>query len=118
VSTGTRLDRQNRDEILTAIAEEIVRVHARSSGSHPVRVRTTWNEDCLVCVLDRVLTEPERVLIAAGRMDRVRSDREALRKALEPSLRAMVEAETGLAVQAYLTQVSSDGFGLEAFVLG
>jgi uncharacterized protein YbcI len=112
------LDRQNRDEILAGIADELVRVHARCCGSTPAWVSTSWDEDLVVCVLERVLTEPEWALIAAGRFDRVRSDREALREALEPSLRALVEARTGRAVQEYQAAVSADGIGFEAFVLG
>jgi uncharacterized protein YbcI len=108
---------RNRDEILAGIADELVRVHARRCGSAPLQVRAAWEGDSIVCVLERVLTDPERGLIAAGRLDRVRSDREALRKALEPSLRALVEAETGRAVQAYLTAVGADGVGVEAFFL-
>jgi hypothetical protein len=46
----------------------------------------------------------------------VRSDREALREALAPSLRALVEAETGRSVRAYLTAVDIDDIGVEAFV--
>jgi uncharacterized protein YbcI len=118
VSNSIHFEQQNRDEILAGIADELVRAHARSCGSAPGWVRISWDENFLVCVLERVLTTPERALIAAGRFDRVRADREALREALEPSLRALVEARTGRAVQAYLTAVGTDDIGFEAFMLG
>jgi uncharacterized protein YbcI len=112
-----QFDQQNRDEILVGIADELVLVHARCYGSAPTWVRISWDEDFFVCVLEGVLTEAERALVAAGQFDRVRSDREALREALEPSLRTLVEAETGHSVRAYLTAVGIDDVGFEAFVL-
>ena len=117
MSNFIQFDQKNRDEILAGIADELVRVHVRCYGSAPTLVRISWDEDFFVCVLEGVLTEPERALVAAGQFDRVRSDREALREALEPSLRALVEAETGHPVRAYLTAVGVDDVGFEAFVL-
>jgi uncharacterized protein YbcI len=117
VPNSIHSDQQNRDEILAGIADELVRVHARCCGSAPIWVRISWDEDFFVCVLEGVLTESERALVAAGQFDRVRSDREALREALEPSLRTLVEAGTGHSVSAYLTAVCIDDVGFEAFVL-
>jgi uncharacterized protein YbcI len=116
VPNSIHFDQQNRDEILAGIADELVRVHACCCGSAPSCVRTSWDKHLVACVLEGVLTKPERALIAAGRFDRVRADREALREALAPSLRALVEVETGRSVRAYLTAVDIDDIGVEVFV--
>jgi uncharacterized protein YbcI len=117
VSTSIRSDRPNREEILTAISDGVVRVHSLHAGAAPAGARVAWDDDWVVCMLEGALTEPERTLVAAGRFDRVRADRQALRVALEPTLRALVETLTGRPVRAYLSEVSTDGGCFEAFVL-
>jgi uncharacterized protein YbcI len=104
--------------ILAAISAEIVVVHARNFGRTPTRARTVWEDDVVICVLERVFTVPERALVEAGRFDRVRADREALRGAMEPTLRALVETLTRHPVRAYMTEISEDDAAFEAFVLG
>jgi uncharacterized protein YbcI len=112
------LDRPGDTEVPRAISEEIVKIHARSYGSHPAGTKVAWNEDILVCVLEGDFTAPERALIEAGRFDRVRGDRTAMREALEPTLRALVETLTGLPVDVYMGEVNQQGDAFETFVLG
>jgi uncharacterized protein YbcI len=107
-----------RDPVLAAISNEVGRIHGRCSGRVPESVRTVWNEEFVVCVLEGVLTEPERGLIREGRLDRVRGDRRALRAALEPPLRALIETITGRPVRAYLSEIDPEDIGFEAFMLG
>jgi uncharacterized protein YbcI len=113
-----RSDGHSRDAVLIAISNEIARVHRRSSGRLPGSARTVWTEDFVVCVLEGVLTEPELRLAREGRFDRVRGDRLALRPALEPPLRALVETLTGRPVRAYLAEVSAEDIAFDAFILG
>jgi uncharacterized protein YbcI len=103
--------------MIAAISGEIAEVHTRIFGQTPGNARTVIAEDFIVCVLERVFTAPERTLIAAGRFDRVRSDRQAARGALEPTFVALVETLTRRPVRAYMTEISPEDAAFEAFVL-
>jgi uncharacterized protein YbcI len=103
--------------IVAAISGEIAEVHARIFGQAPGNASTLIAEEFVVCVLERVFTAPERALIAAGRFDRVRSDRQAARGALEPTFVALIETITRRPVRAYMTEISPDDAAFEAFVL-
>ncbi len=105
-------------EISAAISKEVARIHGRCAGREPDSVRTLWHGDLVVCVLEGGLTEPELWLVRAGRFDRVREDRRALRDALEPPLRALVETVTGRPVLAYLAEISRKDVAFDAFILG
>ena len=105
-------------EILAAISNEVARIHGRCTGRTPVTTNTVWHDDSVICVLEGVLTSPERELVRAGHLERVQGDRRALREALEPPLRALVETATGRPVRAYLTEIGAEDIGFDAFILG
>lgn len=109
--------RQRPEEIGTAISGEIAHIHTRIFGQPPGSSRTVIAEDFVICILERVFTTPEHTLVAAGRFDRVRSDRQALRGGLEPAFRALVETLTRRPVRAYMTEISPEDAAFEAFVL-
>jgi uncharacterized protein YbcI len=112
------LSRRDRSEAtIDALSREVLRIHSRTYGCDPSSVRTTWDDGVIVCLLEGVLTTPERGLTAGGRFDRVRSDRLALRAALEPTYRALVETLTGLPMRAYMTDVNADEVAFEVFVV-
>jgi uncharacterized protein YbcI len=106
-----------REGLIAAISGEIAQVHTRIFGQAPGNARTLIAEDFVVCVLERVFTAPERTLVAAGRFDRVRNDRQAVRGALEPTFVALIETITRRPVRAYMTEISPDDAAFEAFVL-
>jgi uncharacterized protein YbcI len=103
---------------IEALSREVLRIHARTYGCSPTSAVTTWDEGVIVCALEGVLTTPERSLVERGRFDRVREDRLALRDALEPAYRALVETLTGLPVRSYMTDISAEDIAFEVFVLG
>jgi uncharacterized protein YbcI len=110
--------RDRSEATVEALSREVLRIHARTFGCSPTKAATTWDEGVIVCQLEGVLTTPERVLVLGGRFDRVRSDRLALREALEPSYRALVETLTGRPLRAYITDINADEIAFEVFVLG
>lgn len=104
--------------MLAAISDEVIAVYGRTFGRAPAGAETIWEEDILVCVLEGIFTPPELTLVEAGRFDQVRADRQALRDALEPTFRALVETLIKLPVRAYMTELTADDAAFEAFVLG
>lgn len=102
---------------LDAISEEIGQIHARGHGQAPSATKTIWNEDVVVCVLDGVLTEGERELVANGRYEWMRAERLARHESLTPSFRAAIETLTGRAVRAYMTEVGPEDVAFEVFIL-
>jgi uncharacterized protein YbcI len=101
-----------------ALSRKVLRIHARIFGCSPTSATTTWNDGVIVCAVEGVLTTPERSLVEQGRFDRVREDRLALRDALEPTYRALVETLTGRPVRSYMTDISVEDVAFEVFVLG
>jgi uncharacterized protein YbcI len=113
------LSHHDRSEAtVETLSREVLRIHSRTYGCHPTSATTTWDEGVIVCLLEGVLTTSERRLIEHGRFDRVRGDRLALREALEPTFRALVETLTGVPMRAYMTDVNPDDVAFEVFVLG
>jgi uncharacterized protein YbcI len=109
--------RDRSEATIEALSREVLRIHARTYGCSPTRATLTWDEGAIVCMVEGVLTIPERGLIESGRFDRVRSDRLALRDALEPTYRALVETLTGRRMRAYITDVNAEDVAFEVFVL-
>jgi uncharacterized protein YbcI len=102
---------------LDSISREIGQIHARGHGQMPARVKTVWNEDVVVCVLDGVLTGSEQELVAGGRFEGMRVERLARHEPLAPNFRALVEAETRRPVRAYMTEVGPEDVAFEVFIL-
>jgi uncharacterized protein YbcI len=63
------------------------------------------DESTVVVLLTGILTEAERTLLAADRDTVVSSARAALHEALEPEIRAILEANTGRHAQAVISGV-------------
>src|ERR1700753_1606108 len=90
---------------IEALSREVLRIHARVYGCSPTNAVRPWDDGVIVCALEGALTTPERGLVEQGRFDRVREDRLALRDALEPTYRALVETLTGRPVRSYMTDI-------------
>jgi uncharacterized protein YbcI len=114
----THPDPRPREAIVLTISDEVAKVHAQTFGRAPAEARAIWHEEFVVVVLEQIFSAPERTLVDAGRFDRVRGDRQSLHDALEPTLRALVEALTGQPVRAHMSEISPEDVGFEAFVLG
>lgn len=62
-------------------------------------------ENTVVVVLNGILTDAERSLLAIDRDPVVSSARAALHQALEPEIRAILETNTGRETQAFISGV-------------
>jgi uncharacterized protein YbcI len=103
--------------VLASISREIGAIHARGHGRAPGAVKSVWNEDVVVCVLDGVLTEAERELVDGGRFEWMRAERLARHAPLAPSFRALIERLTKRPVRAYMTEVGPEDVAFEVFIL-
>jgi uncharacterized protein YbcI len=101
-----------------ALANEIGKLIADFSGRGATRSRAFVDQDVVVCLLENGSTRAEVNLVAAGRAELVRLQRDALQRALEPQLVATVERLTGRTVKSFLSGSSTHGQdSVEVFVL-
>ena len=101
-----------------ALANELGKLIADFTGRGATRSRAFLHQDIVVCVLEDGATRAEGNLVAAGRDDLVRLQRDALQRAMEPRLVAAVERLTGRTVKSFLSGMSTLGEdAVEVFVL-
>jgi uncharacterized protein YbcI len=101
-----------------ALANELGKLIADFTGRGATRSRAFLHQDLVVCVLENGATRSEANLVAAGREDLVRIQRDALQRAMEPRLVAAVERLTGRTVKSFLSGMSTLGEdAVEVFVL-
>ena len=101
-----------------ALANEIGKLVADFTGRGATRSRGFLHQDTVVCLLENCATKAEANLVAAGRSDLVRVQRDALQRAMEPQLIAAVERLTGRTVRTFLSGTSTLGEdSVEVFVL-
>jgi uncharacterized protein YbcI len=101
-----------------ALANELGKLIADFTGRGATRSRAFLHQDLVVCVLEDGATRAEANLVAAGREDLVRVQRDALQRAMEPRLVAAVERLTGRTVRSFLSGMSTLGEdAVEVFVL-
>jgi len=101
-----------------ALANELGKLIADFTGRGATRSRAFLHQDIVVCVLENGATRAEANLVAAGREDIVRLERDALQRAMEPRLVAAVERLTGRSVKSFLSGMSTLGEdAVEVFVL-
>jgi uncharacterized protein YbcI len=101
-----------------ALANEIGKLMADFTGRGATKSRAFVQQDVVVCVLEDAATRAERTLVAAGKADLVRLQRDALQRAMGPELIAAVERLTGRSVRTFMS--GSDEIGasqVETFVL-
>jgi uncharacterized protein YbcI len=102
-----------------ALANEIVRLVAEFTGRGATRSRAFVHDDVVVCLLENGATKAEVTLVAAGRAELVRHQRDALQRAMEPQLIAAVQRLTGRPVRSFLSGISTLAeSSVEVFVLG
>ncbi len=115
---------QDSDERLSggalnaALANEIGKLFADFSGRGATRSRAFLHQDVVVCLLEDGATRAERNLVAAGKADLVRLQRDALQYALAPQLIDAVQRLTGRHVRTFLSGTDeAGGSSVETFVL-
>jgi uncharacterized protein YbcI len=101
-----------------ALANELGKLIAEFTGRGATRSRAFVQQDLVVCLLQDGATRGERNLVAAGRSELVRLQRDVLQHAMAPQLIAAVERLTGRPVRTFLSGTDEDGMSaIEAFVL-
>ncbi len=97
---------QNR-RMNAALANEIGAYVAEFTGRGATRSRAFVDHDVVVCLLEDMATKGERNLVAAGKADLVRLQRDALTRAMEPHLVCVVQRLTGRTVRVFLGGTST-----------
>ncbi len=101
-----------------ALANELGKLVADFTGRGARKSRAFLHQDLVVCVLEDSATNAERNLVAAGKADLVRRQRDALQFAMASQLIAAVERLTGRTVRSFLGGTDADGASsIEAFAL-
>jgi uncharacterized protein YbcI len=115
---ATTEDRLDGGRLNAALANEIGKVVADFTGRGATKSRAFVDQDVVVCLLEDGATKAEANLIAAGRDELVRTQRDAVHLAMEPQLVAAVERLTGRAVRKFLSGTGQRGKdSVEVFVL-
>lgn len=115
---GNSENRPTGGALNAALANELGKLIADFTGRGATRSRAFLHQDIVVCVLENGATRAETNLVAAGRDDLVRLERDALQRAMEPMLVAAVERLTGRTVRSFLSGMSTFGEdAVELFVL-
>ena len=107
-----------RGEMLGTISSGLVHLHVRFYGKGPTKAKTYMVDDTVMCMLEGGFTIVERTLIDDGKAGDVERIRRAFQQTMEAQFTGLVEAATGRAVVAYMSQVHSDpDLAVELFVL-
>jgi uncharacterized protein YbcI len=111
-------ERSSGGELNAAIANEIGKLVAEFTGRGATKSRAFIHRDMVVCLLEDGATRAERNLVAAGKAELVRLQRDAVQRALAPQLIAAVERLTDRVVRLFLSGSDDSGASsIEAFVL-
>jgi uncharacterized protein YbcI len=101
-----------------AIANELGKLIAEFTGRGATRSRAVIHQDLVVCVFEDGATKAERTLVAAGKSELVRLQRDALQRAMGSQLIAAVERLTKRRVRTFLSGTDENGSSaIEAFLL-
>jgi uncharacterized protein YbcI len=101
-----------------AIANEIGKLIADFTGRGSTRSRAFLYQDVVVCLLEDGATRAEVNLVAAGKAELVRQQRDALQRAQEAELVAAIERLTGRTVRTFISGSSTHGeSSAEIFIL-
>jgi uncharacterized protein YbcI len=115
---GNSENRPTGGALNAALANELGKLIADFTGRGATRSRAFLYQDLVVCVLEDGATRAETNLVAAGRDDLVRLQRDALQRAMQPILVEAVERLTGRTVKSFISGMSTLGEdAVELFVL-
>ena len=115
---GTSEGKLEGGRLHAALAKESGKVMADFTGRGATRSRAFIDQDVVVCLLEDGATRAEANLIAAGKEELVRVQRDALQRAMESQLVEVVERLTGRTVRTFLSGTDTLGEdSVEVFVL-
>jgi uncharacterized protein YbcI len=101
-----------------AIANELGKMISEFVGRGATKSRAFVHNDIVVLLLEDGATRAEVNLVAAGRPELVREQRDVLQRAMEAQLVAAIERLTGRTVRTFLSGSSTQGeSAVEVFVL-
>jgi uncharacterized protein YbcI len=113
-------DGTQRQGLLAAVSNEMVRLYKEQFGRGPTRARTHWaGPDTLITVLEDTLTPAERNLVRLGEHQRLRDLRMFFQYATIHEFCEPVERLTGRTVRSFLSGIDTavEGLSTEVFVL-
>ena len=111
-------DHGSRGEAAAAVSNAMARFHREYYGRGATTVRTIFDRNVVVAILEDIYTPAERTLIDANEQDAVRQTRLAFQRAMEVRFTKAVEEATGRKVRGFLSQVSFDpDLATEIFIL-
>jgi uncharacterized protein YbcI len=104
--------------LASAISNAIAGLIHRYTGRGPVRVRTTIDDNLIVCVLGATLTKSEEQLVEHGRSKVVLRGRRAIQDTFEDEATRLIEELTDRSVAAFMSNNHIDpDLAVEIFVL-
>ena len=103
----TRVEERGRD-VLTHVANEMVRAQKQFFGKGPEHARAYILDDLLLIVMRGGLTRAEETMLEFGHQDQVRAFRQLFENSMTERLTSMVERVVGRKVAAYQSQVLFD----------
>jgi uncharacterized protein YbcI len=105
-------------ELNASIARAVVRIYRGVCGRGSPKARATYRGNVVVVVLEQVLTQAERSLVARGRCDEALAVRRELHDAMRDELALAVGELTRCRVRALLGDAHLDpDVAVEVFVL-
>jgi uncharacterized protein YbcI len=105
-------------EVLAEVSRSVVRLHKDVYGKGPTRARSHMVGDLLVCVLAGGFTRAELTLLAGGKGDVVRHQREELQAIARDRFTTTIESITGRPVLGWLSSIDEHAqLSAEVFVL-
>jgi uncharacterized protein YbcI len=105
-------------ELNAHIARAIVRIYREVCGRGPTRARASYRGNVVVVVLEQVLTQAERSLVASDRCNEALALRRELHDTMRDELARAVSELTGCRVRAVMGDAQFDpDVAAEVFVL-
>src|SRR3954453_13800448 len=109
---------RGRGEVASAISTRTVQVMHEHTGRGPTKARTIIDRDFVTVVMEDSLTHAERNLVESGLAEKVLETRHDFQRLMSEELIALVEAETGRKVRAFMSDNHIDpDVAAEVFVL-
>jgi uncharacterized protein YbcI len=111
-------DALSSGQLAAAVANELGKMISEFVGRGATKSRAFVHNDVVICLLEDGATRAEANLVAAGRSELVRLQRDVIQRAMEDDLVAAVERITGRTVRTFLSGSSTHGeSAVEVFVL-
>lgn len=99
---------QARGELLVTLSNRIVAIYKELYGKGPVKVRSWYLDDAVLCILRGALTRSEQTFVEIGRGDRVVLQRDAFHEVAAPFFTQAVEELTGRHVETVLNATQEE----------